>query len=478
MVADDAILLIPTFEKPGIVTIRHRNVSRDMPIAEAERYKDDFERGKLLPRLKGKNIPKHCRRLGCAVKPKFRCKACRASYCSRRCQRIDWYCHIFVCTISGRPTLTDYFFLIMRGAGKPQASKDRMVRLRRQILDDADISNAFGFHVCETLQDVNNLICIFGHLTSQNRNANSLQKWVDDGNIQTEIRNIILAMGSDSHRCHRWFLDLDRRFDDRKSYNLHAYIDYGFRAAISLLPPEGHDGNLELKPSERKILWLYALLLKEFDYLPEKSQSQWIDFGFCLCQTEDWKFKMADSYLELATKASLTEMATAFEVDDRLDGLFEAKGLDISEFQRVGITFGRPRKMEFGIYRLMKEIDRIHRGVYCKCAFSFGCCHRFPESLLSSESVVDYGFDQLNPWERWHMMVLYRDLFSLQNFDPREMLAARRATGSESLQDYIERMLDTRKYWNKYKAGLLFPDVRGHIDWIKSTVPTCYCICH
>ena len=454
----------------------------EIPIAEAERYKDGFERGKLLPEgedyTEGKIIPKHCRRLGCAVKPTLRCKECRASYCSRRCQRVDWYRHVFICTVAGRPTLTDCFVLIMRSASKPQASKDQMARLRRQILDDGDISNTFGFHVCETLQDVNNLICIFIHLTSKNRNASFLQKWVDDGNIQPEIRNFVLAMDSNYHPCHRWFLHFNRRFDDRGTYNSHSYIEYGFRAAICQLPPEDHDGDPELKPSKHKILWLYALLLKKFDYIPGKSQSQWIDFGFCLCPTDDWKFKMADSYLELAEKASLTEMATTWDIDNRLDGLFEAKGFDISEFQNVGITFGRPRKMELGIYRLMKEIDRIHRGVYCKCAFSFGCCHRFPESLLSMESVMNYGFDQLNPWERWQMMVLYRDLFSLENFDPREMLAARRASGGETLQTYIERMLDTGKYWNKYKAGLMFPDVRGQIDWTTSIVPTCYCICH
>ncbi len=246
----------------------------DMLIAEAERYRDDFERGKLLPRSKGKVIPKHCRRLECAVKPTFRCKACRTSYCSRRCQRVDWYRHVFICTIAGKPTLTDCFVLIMRGTWKPQASKDQIARLRRQVLDDADISNTFGFHVCETLQDVNNLICIFGRLTSKNRNTIFLQKWVDDDNIQIGIRNIILAMDSNSHRCHGWFLDLNRQIGDRRFSNLHAYIEYGFGAVLRLLPSGDYDGNPKLKASEHKILWLYALLWREFDYLPEKSQSQ------------------------------------------------------------------------------------------------------------------------------------------------------------------------------------------------------------
>ena len=99
---------------------------------------------------------------------------------------------------------------------------------------------------------------------------------------------------------------------------------------------------------------------------------------------------MAEFYLKLVEKVSLTEMATTWEIDSRLDRLFEAKGLNNLDFENVGITFGRPRKIEFGIYQL---IDRVYRRVYCKCAFSFECSYRFPGSLLSWESIMNYGFD-------------------------------------------------------------------------------------
>ena len=44
--------------------------------------------------------------------------------------------------------------------------------------------------------------------------------------------------------------------------------------------------------------------------------------------------------------------------------------------------------MEFGIYQLMKEIDRLHGGFYCKCAFLLGCCHRFPIGIMRVASVT------------------------------------------------------------------------------------------
>ena len=188
---------------------------------------------------------------------------------------------------------------------------------------------------------------------------------------------------------------------------------------------------------------------------------------------------MVSVYLELASKASFAEIASCWEVENRLDGLLLAKGIDISEFEKAGISFGRPGKMEIGVYRLIREIDRVHRGVMCNCTRFYGCCHRLPESFLSIETVIEYGFDKLNPWECQQMMVLYRDLFSLDNFDPREMPAARRSRlRGASLQYYINRMVDTRKYWNKYKAGGLFPDARGYLDWETSRILLCYWICH
>lgn len=84
--------------------------------------------------------------------------------------------------------------------------------------------------------------------------------------------------------------------------------------------------------------------------------------------------------------------------------------------------------MDLGVYRLMLEIDHIHRGSIFAYGHKFKSSHKeFPESCLSVETVVDYGFDELDPWERWHMVLLYQELFDALTFDAREMLAARRS---------------------------------------------------
>ena len=91
---------------------------------------------------------------------------------------------------------------------------------------------------------------------------------------------------------------------------------------------------------------------------------------------------------------------------------------------------------------------------------------------------MDYGFEKLSPWERWQMTRLYAEIFAAQGFDVREMLAARRSGDGLALQRYVERMVDVRKYHNKYKAGAWFPDLRGKLIRETSVLPRCYCICH
>ena len=66
------------------------------------------------------------------------------------------------------------------------------------------------------------------------------------------------------------------------------------------------------------------------------------------------------------------------------------------------------------------------------------------------------------------MMLLYQELFDAPTFDAREMLAARRSADDGAFQNYIEKMVDVKKYWNTYEADLLFLNLRGCLDWERS----------
>jgi hypothetical protein len=73
---------------------------------------------------------------------------------------------------------------------------------------------------------------------------------------------------------------------------------------------------------------------------------------------------------------------------------------------------------------------------------------------------------------------LYVEIFAAKRFDVKEMLAARKSEDGLALQRYVERMMDVRKYYNKYKAGGLFPDLRWKLIRETSVLPRYYCIYH
>ena len=187
---DDAVLLLPDFQKPGRTTIWHNGRRLDTSIEGAEIYKDKFERLKLLPKI-GRPISRRCHQPACQVTPAFCCKACRTSYCSRKCQNLDWHRHVFVCTVRGRPTLADSLVLLIRGAGDFDNPGSRSL-LRKKLLADKDVSEAFGFSDCETSEEVGSLISIYRHLTSRRRSAVLLQKWVDNNELEEKIKASIL----------------------------------------------------------------------------------------------------------------------------------------------------------------------------------------------------------------------------------------------------------------------------------------------
>jgi hypothetical protein len=115
---------------------------------------------------------------------------------------------------------------------------------------------------------------------------------------------------------------------------------------------------------------------------------------------------MAHAYLKLARRALIAEIARFWESNHyQLDRLFLAKGINISQFLKAGISFSRPSHDDLGIYRLMVEVQHFRGGIYYDCAQFNSCsCRRFLKSRLSLKTVINYGFHLLGPWERWQMV--------------------------------------------------------------------------
>lgn len=341
------------------------------------------------------------------------------------------------------------------------------------------MSTVFGFRNCETRVDAENLLCLYRNMVLGKRIGALLQTWIDRGTLVAKIEDMIGAGPGKRPACHQWFLSSNEMVQEGES-RLPAYVECGFIRAFDLLVPEsdsaGNYRGRDISHPEHEVLWLYALLLRDFWKVPGKSQSAWLDFGFCYCRDDEWKIRMRLAYVELATLASLEEIASFWDSQNQLDGLFTQKKIGITDFKREGIVFGRPTRMDLGVCRPILEIDHVHRGTICASGHALKQCSRdFPESCLSLETVGDYGFKGLNPWEHWQMMLLDQELFNAPKFDAREMLAARRSADNMALTNYIEKMVDVEKYWNK---DIFFPQVRIRLDWDRSQMPLYYCISH
>ena len=131
-----------------------------------------------------------------------------------------------------------------------------------------------------------------------------LQKWVDPGELEEKVKISILARQEPRLSCHEWFLASIKLFQKRDSA-MAAHTEYGLHRAMSLLMPDG-SGYGDVTDTEYRILRLYSYMLKDFDDLPDRSHSVWLDFGFCICQSREWMVRMADEYIELGMKASLS----------------------------------------------------------------------------------------------------------------------------------------------------------------------------
>ena len=46
----------------------------------------------------------------------------------------------------------------------------------------------------------------------------------------------------------------------------------------------------------------------------------------------------------------------------------------------------------------------------------------------------------------------------------------------EALREYLERVVDVQKYWDKCKIVPLFSFACGNVDWDQNQITLCHCI--
>ncbi|KAF2472426.1 uncharacterized protein BDR25DRAFT_366441 [Lindgomyces ingoldianus] len=510
MISSDAISVFPLPERPGFAVVfggEIRGCTKPMRLGEAEtllinhlRHKYGFEPLNELPPRKSRDMA-ICKR--CGSISNLRCRSCRMSYCSQTCQKKDWKRHVFLCTGSSRPNEVDRLKLYV-------SHWFRAKKIRKESLDDAytttflralysddKLSTTFGFDSCEISLEVSYLLCIYRELI---RSCGSvvLQSVVNDGNLwnfmETYSRCFMSVNASPTNgcQCFAWFLQMRERdagFPVEHEDGFHFYLARSMAVVSQIFSLDSRVGFLaSLSPTEIKVLWLYAILCRDFNCLPDVDSSQWLDFGFCFCKNLSDRQRLRKALLELPIGgSSLGEIAHAWKNDSLLT-LMKARGIDVYELELNDIVPQRPRLEEFGIYRLIAEVSHALSGRFCLCFRpkefnSDSSCHSKAhlkhETHLSRETDGDYGFHGVNAWERWQLFSFYAKIFNHPHFDARAMQRARHDPDPGALDSYLERLIPDfrRKMRNWSQCDVMFPKLKARVQFLPGR-PPCYCIVH
>jgi hypothetical protein len=312
MVFDNALMMHPHYERPGYAFIIGGGIpkGKTMKLEDAELYKDRYEEKKLLPKYPPPR-PHRCHISG----SKMRCSACRLSYCSKDCQRRDWYSHLFLCRIRGRLNPADNFIWLIKNYLRPLpgATHFDSADFRKHLYLDNDLCMMFGFNQCRIMAEFQNLTCLYRELIFESSITSlQLQFLADNGLLENQFHGLIAQRRNSTCHCHTWFeqatAEGDFKFQLHDSSTRFAHLDEGLYRAF-----EEFSDLPEPDESSRAVFGLYSLLYRDFDNLPDESHAAWINFGFCYYRSDEMKMKMAAAYKKLAKVANFQDILQAWE---------------------------------------------------------------------------------------------------------------------------------------------------------------------
>ncbi|KAL8995984.1 MAG: hypothetical protein Q9169_004400 [Polycauliona sp. 2 TL-2023] len=493
-VANDRPLINKITERPGyamVVGFGFPKGGKEVTLGEAELLEIKYTRSKLglepigeMPPMKlaTRHTCKYCR-----ASSGYRCSKCRTAYCSVSCQRKDWRRHVFVCCIPNRPNHVDYLVSVFGHIPNPQDIQCG-TELFRKLFSDDDLCRSFRFDTCVDQSDVVSLFCIYLHII-KTEGSKKLNTYVDSGLLDHVIRYWIAI-----HQRNSSDVDVNRNFvpyyfsiptdpvaniNEESQYLYQKIVDVDLEELFGLdsLIAKGTEPSI----SEKRIISLYMVLLREYNNIPGPTfyTAYWLDFGFCFCTNNSQRETLAKAYLDLArSSASLPQIAGALQ-SASLDGLMKTQGIDISMLESQQIHLRAPTATEVGIYRFIAEVKHALSGSYCPCSTTRCFFHSIYESYLSLESESNYGFHGTNTWERWQLLNLYAYVFDLPAFDPRAMQDAKRDRDPNALEKYLDRLVPDfkRKIGNFYLADVMFPKLRSRLE-VPNDHHVCECVFH
>jgi hypothetical protein len=487
-VFDNGLLITPLHNSPGYASVigaRTGHKERVVTLTEVESLKDkdirsmfELEPWNAMPPIRALHAYK-CK--FCRQPCDLRCSACRMNYCSRVCQLKDWIEHVFVCCVKNRPNDVDYLKILSRRWTISIRDKSSRTEFLTALFRGDHFCKTFGFDQCSQEIEVVYLFCIYANLTLTFQ-TNYLQHFTEQRKLDHFIEGWVTLQISQSQNhecgCFQWFLN------ERRSgiLNIPGSGDMFFHQVWAILELQkifSVNEDTDLSASEYFVMCLYRILLRDFNNIPNTGDAEWIRFGFCYCTTRSQRELLAHHYIQLASRASLSQIAEAWKSDELLE-LMATKDIGTSSLLSHGIYPRRPSPETIGIYRLMSEVTHILNGcAICPCN-SFSCkFHSKEEPSFCLESEIDYGFHETNTWERWQLLNFYSSLFMNPKFHPQEMQKARRDSDTKVFEAYIESLVPgfRRALMNEHLTDGMFPKFGSRMEF-KGDHPFCNCAIH
>lgn len=347
------------------------------------------------------------------------CKIVTAWYCSSECQKSHWVVHIFECNPLRAITSADH---LARAVDK------------FHIPGDLQTCIEFGFDRIATLDDMGNLLGLYGHLLQKlGVSTKKIQIWRSTGVLVQEIQSRLDVIPED---LASWFMMNQYVFNHSlfsevspADVILQPAFDY---AGIPRSTTKDERSAIFATWPEKKTSCMMACVTILSLRSPHTCDTIWIHLGYIACPDKVLEEKLTYLYNKLLGSCSFEQFWQAYNTQS-IVALFDKCGYEAERklFPHLEEVLGVEYLDELKSVWLLKFwINSAHMGI---------------ENLIPV--MVDYGFANCTTeQQRQELKAVYQVYFTEKNGDP---IALHNATMQGRLFRHFENIIKLSKKFKR-----------------------------
>lgn len=267
-----------------------------------------------------------CNRCGKEMETLRRCKACASAwYCSERCQKADWVCHIVDCKPQRPITTADYLMRAVDSEIPP---------------DDDETCRDYGFDRVDTPQDMTSLFELYREFTGGLgvKAAKKMNTWRVNGTLIEEVHKAYGRFSEDSRGpYYAWFLKNQHVLSTKPlnestmTQNMADWLPNTWRF-IGGSPTASYqtitDARSNMSHDRQLCFGFYLMTLH--GWRPPLANSLHLRMGFLAVHHEDDGSHLSALYRQLINHCSFDEFCAAY-ISGALPSLFAEHGIVLDD---------------------------------------------------------------------------------------------------------------------------------------------------